>query len=222
MSKNKGFNTPFDKLSKLKIAPPQKAAPNPMAAPRSKEVTTPRDDDAAFADAVLGAAPLPPDPRGRRGVQPEIPRPVRRGRVSDEAEAYAVLADLVSGEGAFDIADSDEYVEGCASGLDRRILKRLRRGDYALQGHVDLHGLRKEEAHAAVDAFIAESMKASKRCVLIVHGRGLNSKDQIPVLKERVRVWLTKGRIAKRVLAFSSALPTDGGTGAVYVLLRRD
>jgi DNA-nicking Smr family endonuclease len=57
--------------------------------------------------------------------------------------------------------------------------------------------------------------------VLVVHGRGLHSKDQIPILKESVQAWLSQGRLAKGVLAFSSARPADGGVGAVYVLLRR-
>ena len=77
------------------------------------------------------------------------------------------------------------------------------------------------EAKGAVDRFLTESRRAHKRCVLIVHGRGLNSKDQIPVLKESIRVWLSQKSIGKTVLAFATARPQDGGAGAVYVLLRR-
>ena len=90
-----------------------------------------------------------------------------------------------------------------------------------MQAHVDLHGLTREEAHIRVETFLHESRTNDRRCVLIVHGRGLNSKDQIPVLKDAVRLWLARGRIAKSVLAFATARPTDGGAGAVYVLLRR-
>lgn len=144
-----------------------------------------------------------------------------RQRLSEDAEAYAQLSDLLSGTGSFDISDTDEYIEGIAHGLDRRLLARLRRGDFALQGHVDLHGLTREEAHIRVETFLHESRTNDRRCVLIIHGRGLNSKDQIPVLKDAVRGWLQRGRIAKSVLAFATARPTDGGAGAVYVLLRR-
>ena len=79
----------------------------------------------------------------------------------------------------------------------------------------------RDEAQVAVSGFIEKSRLDGKRCVLIIHGRGLNSKDQIPVLKERVRTWLARGRISRQVLAFASARPCDGGTGALYVLLRR-
>jgi DNA-nicking Smr family endonuclease len=141
--------------------------------------------------------------------------------VSDDAEVMAELADLVTGEGKFDIADSDEYIEGCAPGVDRRLLKRLRAGEYALQGHLDLHGLDRGEARQKVVKFVEDSRKAGRRCVLIVHGRGLHSKDQIPVLKDAVRTWLERGPVARAVLAFATARPHDGGAGAVYVLLRR-
>jgi DNA-nicking Smr family endonuclease len=141
--------------------------------------------------------------------------------VSEDAEVMAALADLCTGEGPFDIADTDEYVEGIAEGLDRRILKRLRAGEFALQGHVDLHGKTREEAREAVARFLTASRRAGLRCVLIVHGRGNHSKDQIPVLKQSVRSWLERGQISRVVLAFTTARPHDGGAGAMYVLLRR-
>jgi DNA-nicking Smr family endonuclease len=133
----------------------------------------------------------------------------------------AELADLCGGDGPFDIADTDEYIEGTAEGIDRRLLKRLRAGDYAVQAHVDLHGATREEARDRVARFILDSRRAGRRCVLIVHGRGIHSKDQVPVLKQAVRTWLERGQIARSVLAFASARPSDGGVGAVYVLLRR-
>src|SRR5207245_6077975 len=115
----------------------------------------------------------------------------------------------------------DEYIEGSAPGLDHRLVAALRKGQYAVQGHLDLHGMDRDEAKDAVEKFLTSSRASGKRCVLLIHGRGLNSKDHIPVLKERLKVWLARGRIAKSVLAFATARPTDGGAGAVYVLLRR-
>jgi len=100
-------------------------------------------------------------------------------------------------------------------------LRRLKAGDFAVADHLDLHGLRREPARDAVEQFIARSRAAGKRCVLIVHGKGLNSKDHIPVLKLHLQGWLSRGRIGRNILAFSTARPHDGGTGAVYVLLRR-
>ena len=125
------------------------------------------------------------------------------------------------GDAPFDLADSDEFVEGRIAGLDPNLVRKLRRGEFAVQGHVDLHGLTRDEAKRSVDAFLRASRNAGKRCVLVVHGRGLHSKDQLPVLKEALRTWLSTARFARHVLAFATARPADGGAGAVYVLLRR-
>jgi len=144
-----------------------------------------------------------------------------RTRTDPDAEALAELCDLVAGTTPFDLSDSDEYVEGAMVGVDARLLRRLRSGDFALQGHIDLHGMTTEEARPAVDRFLAQAHVDGKRCVLIVHGRGRNSKDQIPVLKRSLVRWLARGQSARQVLAFTSARPCDGGAGAVYVLLRR-
>jgi DNA-nicking Smr family endonuclease len=228
-----GFNTPFAglkaKLAEVERAEAQDAAAaataaraaEARAAAAAQRAAPPGDDDALFLAEMTGVARLDPDRRGRAGAPPPAPAAAARTPRSDDAEAYAQLCDLVEGEGPFDIADTQEYIEGIAPGIDRRLLRRLRRGDYAIQGHIDLHGLTAEVARERVQRFITEARAASRRCVLIVHGRGLNSKDHIPVLKERLRLWLTRGRIARSVLCFATARPYDGGAGAVYVLLRR-
>src|SRR6185295_13721766 len=105
--------------------------------------------------------------------------------------------------------------------IDRRLLKKLRKGDYAVQAHLDLHGMTAEEARGEVERFIDRSRNSGQRCLLIIHGRGQHSKEGIPVLKERMKVWLTRGRIGHGVLAFATARPSDGGAGALYVLLRK-
>jgi DNA-nicking Smr family endonuclease len=236
-AKNKpgtGFNTPFAGLRGRFGAPESDAetpAPAPAVAPpsaaeradSSPASVTPATEDELFLSEMGGVARLAPDPRGRASAPPTATGIVAgAGHArSDEAEAYAQLCDLVQGDGPFDIADTPEYIEGIAHGLDRRLLRRLRRGDYAVQGHVDLHGLTSGVAREAVQRFVDEARASGKRCVLIIHGRGLNSKDHIPVLKERLRLWLTRGRIGRSVLCFATAQPYDGGAGAVYVLLRR-
>ena len=216
------LNNPFAAARKqlqVLVAPklPDKPAPRAVPKPPPPPPSPPElSDEELFRQEMFGIAPLSTAGR-ERPIEQERAVLIRQ---SDEAEAYAQLSDLVAGGGTFDISDSDEYIEGLASGLDRRLLGRLRRGDYAVQGHVDLHGLTREEARVKVDEFMHDSRLHGCRCVLIIHGRGLNSKDQIPVLKEALRVWLTRGRIARHVLAFATARPTDGGAGAVYVLLR--
>ena len=129
-------------------------------------------------------------------------------------------ADLVDGTARFDVASTDEYVEGVADGIDRRLVKRLRRGEYAIQAHLDLHGRTQAEARVEVERFLEDARRRGHRCVLIVHGRGLHSKESVPILKERVQAWLSRGRVARGVLCFTTARPADGGAGAVYVLLR--
>ncbi|MCA9668952.1 MAG: Smr/MutS family protein [Myxococcales bacterium] len=189
---------------------PQRARP-----PRDVEA---ENDPALFARAVADARPL----QGRDNfIGQRRPPPSPRLVVDDDAEVVAELDALVSGSAHFDLSWSDEHIEGIAHGVDRRLLRKLRRGDYSWRRHLDLHGLTRKEAKPEVAAFLDKARADGQRCVLVVHGRGLNSKDRIPVLKEALAVWLTRGRIGQLVLAFSSARPSDGGLGAVYVLLRR-
>ncbi|MBI3770963.1 MAG: Smr/MutS family protein [Deltaproteobacteria bacterium] len=176
------------------------------------------DDHAFFERAMADVRRLQVD--GRVDAPPPALH-VRRAPVSEEAEALVALSDLVAGTGAFDVSDSAEYVEGAVVGLDPRILRRLRRGEFAYQAYVDLHGMSAAAARLAVERFICDAFASGNRAVLVVHGRGRNSKDNVPVLKERLKSWLARGRIGRVVLAFSSARPADGGTGALYVLLRR-
>lgn len=194
--------------------PPVPPKPEP---PPSPEPEPPPDEEMMFRREMRGVRPL--DDRGNyvAPAQTREPRPAE----SDEAEVMAQLADLVEGRAAFDFGDTDEHIEGLAVGLDRRLIKRLKQGHFAVQGHIDLHGKTRQEARPLVEQFLLQSRQRGHRCVLIVHGRGLNSKDQIPVLKESLKLWLARGRIARSVLAFCSARPSDGGVGAVYVLLRK-
>ena len=163
--------------------------------------------------------PLPP--RERERVASPVPASPARAVTDPDAEALAELCDLVGGSAPFDISDSDEHVEGAIVGLDPRLLRRLRKGEFAYQAHLDLHGLTADEARPVVEAFLQRAHQDGKRCVLIVHGRGRNSKDQIPVLKSRLTTWLARGQWSRLILAFTSARACDGGAGALYVLLRR-
>lgn len=213
-----GFrNQPFRGLGALVPArPAAPAAPPPPAKPPPEPEP---DDLSAFLAAVAGARPL--DPQHRRRVAAPTPAAEPRAVTDPEAEALAELCDLVSGSAPFDISDSDEYVEGGVVGVDPRLLRRLRRGEFAFQAHLDLHGMTRDEARPAVEAFVREAWLAGRRCVLLIHGRGRNSKDQIPVLKGAVTGWLARGALSRQVLAFATARPCDGGAGALYVLLRR-
>lgn len=217
------FNNPFASMGKTlkkELEAKEAEAKRPPPPPPKPKAPAEAPEEVLFADAMRGIRPIRGDQRGR-AQNPEPPKAEDLPVYDEDAEAFAELVSLVEGDGTFDISDSDEFIEGAANGVDRRILQRLRRGDYAVQAHVDLHGLTREPARDAVEQFITKSRTNGHRCVLIVHGRGLNSKDKIPVLKGLLQSWLQRGRIGKSVLAFATARPHDGGAGAVYVLLRR-
>ena len=218
--KQKPLNAPFLGLKKrLQILAP----PPPRRERRLAVAPTPppADEPALFARAMEGVVPIPHTPHGDRIDSPR-PAAIPRRPVSEAAEALAVLSDLVRGAAHFDITETREYVEGMVVGLDPRLVRRLRRGDFAWQSHVDLHGMTAAEARETVSRFLDAAVRGGLRCVLIVHGRGLNSKDRAPVLKEGLKSWLSRGSNAKLVLAFATARSVDGGAGALYVLLRRD
>jgi DNA-nicking Smr family endonuclease len=140
---------------------------------------------------------------------------------ADDEAVRSELRALVRGEVRFTLADTQDFIEGAVADLDRRTRLRLRRGDFAIQGYVDLHGLNSDDAHEALKGFIRRSQLSGKRCLLVIHGKGRNSKDGEPVLKQQMPRWLSRGAIGRDVLAFCTAQPADGGGGAVYVLLRR-
>ena len=214
----KPFHNPFGKLRELRkqtsapVVPPRPSAPSPS--PPRREPT----DADLWAAAVAGARPVE---ERNKVVAPGPPRAATPEFWHADLDALKELEALVSGEAPFDISDSDEYIEGRVSGLDPALVRKLRRGEFSVQAHLDLHGKSRGEAKGEVDAFLRRSREQGKRCVLLVHGRGLHSKDQVPVLKEALQSWLATARFGRHVLAFATARPADGGAGAVYVLLRR-
>jgi DNA-nicking Smr family endonuclease len=214
------FNDAFSKLKGL--APPAPAAPSTGSgqAERPPEPRPPPEatEEELFEAAMAGVRPIDPGPGI---VAPRPPRGPPEEFWHPDLDAVDQLRALVSGDAPFDLADTDEFIEGRVAGLDQNVVRKLRHGEFAVQGHVDLHGMTRDEAKRAVELFLRSSRNAGKRCVLLVHGRGLHSKDQLPVLKDALRSWLSTARFARQVLAFATARPVDGGAGAVYVLLRR-
>jgi len=169
-----------------------------------------KDDIETFRDAVRDVAPSPPTNRiePSRAAAP----PIAAKRREDER---AVLAELA--RGGF---DDDAEIEGDESylrpGLPHNILRKLRRTHWVIQDHLDLHGLSADEATLATAQFLAQSKRHGLRCVRIVHGKGLRSVGREPVLKRRIRRLLTR---RDEVLAFAEPRSSEGGGGAVVVLL---
>lgn len=216
--------SPFKDLKKLvgdraiaRPAPPPKSTPPPRT-PIAEKPAAPVDDAALLREALAGVRPLDDRRAARLPVEPRVEHKI----VSEDAEVMARLSDLVSGQGTFDITETDEYVEGARVGIDPRMVTRLRRGEFAMQEHIDLHGMIQPAAHDALTTFIVDSVRKGHRSVLVVHGRGLRSPGGRPVLKHATVQWLSHGTIGGHVLAFATARPADGGAGAMYVLLRRE
>ena len=139
---------------------------------------------------------------------------------TDDAEVLVHLDELIRSGKGFVVADTAEYVEGTGYNVSRTVAKRLHNGDFAIQGHIDLHGQSVESARTLFDQFFKDSIANGKRMILVIHGRGLSSPAE-PVLKTKVIQWLSSGPWRKWVMAYTSARLCDGGAGATYVLLRR-
>lgn len=217
------FNSPFRKLKhalKSTGQPPRQVEKPALAKPSLPCAEPVRTQEELFWQEMADVVPLGKEDRTRVGGIPPAFL-TRRPLIDPEAEALAELSDLASGKKGFDITDTDEYIEGAIVGLDPRLVRKLRQGNFPRQAHLDLHGMTTEVAQAEMERFLTSTARAGLRCILIVHGRGRNSVGQIPVLKDRLKLWLSRGRLAKLVLAFATARPHDGGPGALYVLLRR-
>jgi len=169
------------------------------------------DDRSLFQKAVDCARPLKQD---RRSPHKPRRKPVPQQRRRDEQE---VVASLLSDEYNPEIETGEELLFARA-GIQQRVLRRFRRGQYAIEAELDLHGRTAAEARELVSEFLRQMRANGRRCVRIIHGKGLSSEGRLPVLKVKVNSWL---RQKDDVLAFCSARPQDGGTGAVYVLLKK-
>ena len=172
------------------------------------------DEEAAearlFRDAVRDVRPL----KGPIPV-PALPRARPQARFT-RADRAAVLRESLDPESADpQLAGGEELVYHRPQ-VQQAVLRRLRRGQYRVEREIDLHGLTISEAKHALRGFLAAALERQVRCVRIVHGKGLRSGHRGPVLKAAVSAVL---RRTGAVLAYVSARPVDGGTGAVYVLL---
>lgn len=227
-SKNKRFNNPFAQLKQqVQAQATTQAAVRAQAAAKAQAeriaaqqahatARTAASEAEAFLRAVAGASPL----------RPSVPRlapdpTVERVRLSDDDLALAELQGLVQGHGTFRMHESEEMHFGLAPGVNFQLLDQLQAGHFAYRRHIDLHGLMREEAHLAVNRFVATARRDAERCVLIITGRGKSSPDGMSVLRTSLPRWLSRSPCKPHVLAFCTAQSVDGGPGAFYVLLRQ-
>ena len=168
-------------------------------------------EDEEFRKALAGVEPLA-EPR-RKPPARTAPTPVPRQTQRDER---AALAESLAGPLSLDDAlDSGEELVFLRPGLGRDVLRKLRRGHWVIQGELDLHGMNRAQAAAAVSEFLQRCLRRGVRCARIVHGKGLGSRNREPVLKGLLRKWLLR----EEVLADCQAPAAEGGSGAVLVLL---
>ncbi|MDE2479101.1 MAG: Smr/MutS family protein [Betaproteobacteria bacterium] len=171
------------------------------------------EETSLFLRAVAGAQALPePD---RVLLRPEPPPPIPRQRLRDERAAlHESLSDSVDLDS---LLETDQELSYRAPGIGPDVLRKLRRGHWVIQAELDLHGLRRDEARAALLEFTHAAQQRGARCLRVIHGKGLGSPGREGVLRHKVRGWLLQMR---DVLAFCQAGPHDGGAGALLVLLR--
>ena len=217
--KPKGLFRPFEGLKTLLEAQSVslKKDDGALRSKSAEPAANPATDQALFEAAMADVERITQNICAKQNSQKSN---VAGSDKTDESETLLQLQELVETGKGFVVADTPEYVEGIGYHVNREVAKRLHKGEFSIQGHIDLHGLTVESAREAFENFLEESTATGKRMVLIIHGRGLSSPAR-PILKTKVIKWLTTGRWRKWVIAFTSARLCDGGAGATYVLLRK-
>jgi DNA-nicking Smr family endonuclease len=186
------------------------------APPEAPASAAPESDEDAFRLAMDGVARRTWRHSPASSPPPPFPEPA-----DPDLEDLRLMQAAVDGDPALTIQDHPEYIEGWVGLGGRRYLPNLRDGLYSIQGQIDLHGMSRDEARVAVENFIIVMSRQRSCCVKVIHGRGINSPDDRPVLKENLSRWLATRRMSRHVVAYASAPFKDGGVGAIYVLLRR-
>lgn len=165
------------------------------------------DDDRLFSEAMQGVKTLETNKANLK----QKPDAIKKRTIATQRKIEDTLSDEFIGE-------CDDFLEFMRPGIQKSYLKQIRNGKVAIEDHLDLHGYRRDDARKTLLEFLDHAQQQSFKLVRIVHGKGYHSDTSQPVLKAMLNKWLQS---IPEVLAFVSAMPKDGGTGAVYVLLRK-
>ena len=182
------------------------------SAERALKESPPEPPENVFLQAINGVRPLNIDVPF---TEKTYPKPIAKQFIRDEKQA---LRDSLSDDfyPAHELESGEELLY-LRVGQSPDVLSKLRRGFWVVQAQIDLHGLISDEARMYVAEFLGSCKKRNIRCVRIVHGKGLGSRNREPVLKHKLRNWLMQ---KDEVIAYAQAKPEDGGSGAVIVLLK--
>ena len=202
---------PFEGLKKIMESNGLKVS----CPPAVKNKNRPLNDEELFADAMREVREIKEFRNIPLQRRKEIALP---GKTSADNEAIKTLEEIITGQRAVHLPDTQEYVEWINRNYRGVNIKKLHEGRFSVQDSLDLHGMSVEEAKSEVEYFIKYSLLKGLRCIKIIHGRGLRSPKG-PVLKNSLLKWLS-GRYRKFIIAFVTARQCDGGLGALYVLLK--
>lgn len=183
-----------------------------QGSPTMTEPSNDTDDSTLFREAIGDVTPVTHD---RAAIQKTPPKPIPVQRALDEAR---VMRDALSDDFHPVELETGEELVFARPGLQHTVLRKLRRGQFCVGAELDLHGMTSQIARQHVHRFLNDARHTGIRCVRVIHGKGHGSSNKGPVLKVKLNTWL---RQRHDVLAFCSARPQDGGTGAAYVLLKR-
>jgi DNA-nicking Smr family endonuclease len=175
----------------------------------------PTDDDQLFRAEMDADGVTPIRAPDRATLTKPRPKPIPLQHLADERAVPA--ESLKDTSGWDDDIETGDLITFLRAGLPGEILRKLKRGQWVIQATLDLHGLTAAAARTELPQFIARCRHAGLRCVRIVHGKGMRSPNNVPVLRNKVRLSLSQ---RDEVLAFCDAAPADGGAGAVVVLLK--
>jgi DNA-nicking Smr family endonuclease len=213
------FFRPFAKLAKKKASPAVAVA---VAVPVPEPVNEHGSDSETFATYMAGVRALGDGATRIPRTASKVERKAAAvARPDPDAPAREALRTLVAEGVRFETTDDGERIEGRRLDTDPRDLRRLRRGAFAIDGRLDLHGLGVAEARAAVEAFVEKRTKLGDVAVILIHGKGSHSPRGNAVLRGELGAWLSHGPAARHVRAFTTAPEEDGGSGALLVLLAR-
>ncbi|SDB40069.1 DNA-nicking endonuclease, Smr domain [Desulfonatronum thiosulfatophilum] len=208
----------FPKKEKVKRSVPKQASTEKSESP------LPRNDEDLFTQAMSGVSPISGAAKGRQvtGINsPTTPAAKEQSFGDEDIWVADYLRNLVQGNVDFELSYSEEYMHGYIQDLDKKILGKLKAGQFSVEAHLDMHGLNAAQARDAAYDFLRTQYHLGRRCVLLIPGRGKNSPGGQALIREELPLWLTREPLRRVVLAFCTAQPRHGGAGALYILLRK-